>query len=934
MAVPLKLRLSIFAFVALMCAAVSAQTHRGSLGDSAHLSGTTPQSDSAGTHGPSAIIPRKSGMTSRLASAGPSGLNFAAAVSYASGGHGGNSIAVGDLNGDGNPDLVVADWCETSACTNGGVAVLLGNGDGTFQTPVPYGSGGLFADSVAIADLRGNGKLDLIVGNCGSVQNNICIGTSGGVGVLLGKGDGTFNTAVSYSATLGGAAVAAADVNADGKIDLLLATNCGSGSPVVYIGCLGVLLGNGDGTFAAAVTYNSGGYSPTAIAIGDMDGDGKPDVVVSHCGTLTDAACGTGNVGVMLGNGDGTFVASLVFDSAGIYPDGVAIADFNGDGKPDVVVVNSSISLSDLSGNVGVLLGNGEGTLQTAVAYGSGGFGGSSVALMDVDGDSKFDIVVANCSNSAGNCTGTSGSIGVGVLLGNGDGTFQSVVTYAAGGNTPFGIAVADLNGDSKPDIVTANCGGSVCGASPGSVGVLLNASLGGTTTNLISSLNPAQFGQAVTFTATVTSGFTGTPTGSVDFFSGTTNIGTSALNSSAIATLTTSTLAAGSDSITATYGGDTNFVTSTSSALSQVVQGVSTTSLTVAPSVATLGASVTLTAIVSSTAGTPANGETVTFTDATTNTTLGSAALASGAATFTSTTIPVGTYSVVANYPGDASTLASVSSAQPLQVQPGSSTTTLTVAHATVAFGASVTLTAKVTSTAGTPADGETVTFMDSSTNTTLGTGALASGTATFTSTTIKAGTYSVVASYPGDANIPKSASAAQTLNVQNFTLSGPSSAVIISAPGQSGTATITIAAFGGLSASSVGGWSCSGLPSLSSCAFGTVNSSNQVAVTISTTASSDLRWPALGRRQELLYALWLPGFLGVVTMAGHRRRSRALRMLALVSVLSLTTLWLACGGSSTTSIKGTPPESGTVTVNASSGTLKGSTTFTLTVN
>ena len=834
MAVPLKLRLSIFVFAAFMCAAVSAQSNRAFLGDSTRLStGRLP--DSVVTQA-SVAKGKKPGFKPRLASPGASGLNFDAAVSYPSGGNGANSIAVAaDLNGDGNPDLVVSSWCATgSGCANGSVAVLLGNGDGTFQTPVPYSSGGQFADSVAVADL-GNGHLDLIVGNCSSVANNICSGTTGGVSVLLGDGSGVFAAAVPYATTFGVAAVAVADVNGDGNKDVVIATNCGSGP---YSGCVGVLLGDGTGSLGAAVTYDSGGYSPTAIAIGDLNGDGKADVVVSHCGALTDAQCGTGNVGVLLGNGDGTFVTGVVYDSAGVYPDGVAIADVNGDGKADVVVVNSSVDPpTDLSGNLGVLLGNGDGTLQTAVAYGSGGFGGASVAVLDVNGDGKLDLIVANCSESQGDCSdNTSGTVGVGVLLGNGDGTFQTAATYAAGGNTPFGIAVADLNGDSKPDIVTANCGGAVCGASLGSVGVLLNTSLGGTTTKLTSSLNPAQSGQAVTFTATVTSGFPGTPTGTVNFFNGTTNIGSMSLNGSAVATVTTSTLAAGSDSITATYGGDTNFVTSTSSVLTQQVGGVSTT--------------------------------------------------------------------------------------------------TLTLSSGTAAFGASVTLTAKVTSTAGTPADGETVTFEDSTTGTTLGTGTLASGTATFTSTTIKAGTYSVVASYPGDANNSASTSAAQTLNIQNFTLTAAPSTVSISAPGQPGTATITIATFGGLSASSVSGWTCSGLPALSTCEFGTLNS-NQVPVTITTTASSDLRWPALGHPQRLFYAIWLPGFLGMVTIAGHRRKSRALQMLALIAVLSLTTVWVACGGSSSNPPpkQGTPPGTSTVTVNATSGTLQASTTLKLTV-
>jgi hypothetical protein len=499
-----------------------------------------------------------------------SGLNFSPAVGYGSGGNGGNSIAVADLNGDGRPDLVVADWCGTSACTSGNVAVLLGNGDGTFQTAVPYGSGGLYADWVVVADLRGNGKLDLVVANCGSVLNNICVGTNGGVGVLLGNGDGTFQPAVSYSQTFGVAAVAAADADMDGKIDLLIATNCGSGGS--YTGCVGVLLGKGDGTFATALTYSSGGYSPGAITVGQVNGDGKPDVVVAHCGTV--AGCGAGNVGVLLGNGDGTFAAGAIYGSAGIYPDGVAISDLNGDGKADVVVANSSTSLSVNAGDLGILLGNGDGTFQAAVAYPSGGYGAASVAVVDVNGDGKLDMVVANCSSTSGSCSGSSGTVGVGVLLGNGDGTFQTVITYGSGGNTPFGLAVADLNGDTKPDIVVANCGSGNCGGRPGRVGVLINASLGGTTTKMASSANPSTFGQSVTFTATVTSGFKGTPTGTVNLFDGTTNLGTPGLDSSGVATLTTASLAVGTHSITAKYSGDGNFWTSTSSLLSQVMQG------------------------------------------------------------------------------------------------------------------------------------------------------------------------------------------------------------------------------------------------------------------------------------------------------------------------------------------------------------------------
>jgi hypothetical protein len=185
------------------------------------------------------------------------------------------------------------------------------------------------------------------------------------------------------------------------------------------------------------------------------------------------------------------------------------------------------------------------------VVYGSGGANAWSVAVADVNGDGRPDLAVVN-GNSAG------------VLLGNGDGTFQTVVTFTSGG---ISVAAADVNGDGKPDLLAAQ----------GVVGVLINTSSTATKTALVSSPNPSNFGQDVTFTARATAqpGFDkGTPTGTVSFDDGTANIGNSSLNGSGVATLTISTLAVGAHSITATYKGDTNFVPSTSAVLSQLVRG------------------------------------------------------------------------------------------------------------------------------------------------------------------------------------------------------------------------------------------------------------------------------------------------------------------------------------------------------------------------
>ena len=493
--------------------------------------------------------------TRRRASPMQEGLNFAPAVAYGSGGYEAVSVAVADVNGDGKPDVVVVNACADSSCKGSSAGVLLGNGDGTFQTAVTYGTGSSESSYVAVADVNGDGKPDLVVVN-----------QSGTVGVLLGNGDGTFQTAVAYGT--GGwepFSVTVADVNGDGKPDLLVANQCISSECATNTGAVSVLLGNGDGTFQSAVTYGSGGIRSFSVAVADVNGDGKPDLLVTNvCASSNN--CNNGTVGVLLGNGDGTFQTAVAYDSGGYSALRVAVADVDGDGKTDVLVANQCAdSTCAKDGTVGVLLGNGDGTFQTAVAYDSGGGQAWSIAVADASGDGRPDVLVANYSSDT-----------VGVLLGNGNGTFQTAVTYGTGGVLPYSVAVRDVNGDGRPDVLVANtCADETC-ATYGSVGVLINTSLTPTTTALTSSLNPSNFGQSVTFTATVTPqpGFDkGTPTGTVSFYDGTTNIGNSNLNNG-VATLTTSTLVVGTHSMTATYNGDANFEPSTSPVLHQVVQG------------------------------------------------------------------------------------------------------------------------------------------------------------------------------------------------------------------------------------------------------------------------------------------------------------------------------------------------------------------------
>jgi hypothetical protein len=385
------------------------------------------------------------------------------------------------VNGDGKPDLVVANLCEYYNCaTNGTVSVLLGNGDGTFKTATTYDSGGYNSFSVAVADVNRDGKPDLLVAsncptliNCGAITNGIPM-SNGVVGVLLGNGDGTFKAAVTYdSGGLVAFSVAVADVNGDGKPDLLVANLCPVDSCYPQTdGAVGVLLGNGDGTFKAAVNYDSGGRSPMSVAVADVNGDGKPDLLVANCGPSF-ACTPDGTIGVLLGNGDGTFKAAVTYDSGGNGPRSLAVADVNGDSKPDVVVANENISVSNVqNGGVGLLLGNGDGTFRTAVAYYSGGYEALSVAVGDVNGDGKPDLLVTNVCAAYNNCNDGS----VSVLLGNGDGAFQTAMTYSSGGSVASSVAVADVNGDHKPEVIVANeCGDTPDCSGLGTVGVLIN---------------------------------------------------------------------------------------------------------------------------------------------------------------------------------------------------------------------------------------------------------------------------------------------------------------------------------------------------------------------------------------------------------------------------------------------------------------------------
>jgi hypothetical protein len=373
-----------------------------------------------------------------------------------------------DINHDNQSDIVSVN------SENNSISVIIGYGNGTFREQMMYSTGdSSYPYAVASGDFNNDSRLDLIVANeatdsvgilfgfdytsfrsQGAYNNSNNIGPIGivvsdfnndtyldivatfhwtnEIGIVLGYGNGSFTNIMVYSTSTGSQpwGIVVGDFNNDHQLDIVVA-NTGTNN-------IGVLLGYGNGSFAAIVTYSiEGNSTPVAVAVGDFNNDGQLDIAVANSGA--------DNVGVLLGYGNGTFsVVNLYATGQDSTPWSIIVADINNDGRMDIVVANYGTD------SIGVLLEYSDGTFQRQASFPTGYDSKPYwITLGDFNGDNRSDIASANLNNN-----------NVGILLGYGNGTFASIITYSTGaGSVPRCISVGDFNNDNVLDIAVANSG-------------------------------------------------------------------------------------------------------------------------------------------------------------------------------------------------------------------------------------------------------------------------------------------------------------------------------------------------------------------------------------------------------------------------------------------------------------------------------------------
>jgi hypothetical protein len=728
-------------------------------------------------------------------------------------------ILLSDFNRDGNEDIALGCSQRFDGGVNGGVTIILGNGDGSFQTPTYYSTGDIAG--LAVGDFNGDGLLDLVVTDF-SQQD---------IKLMLGNGNGSFQApspVASVPRSIND--IVAADFDGDGKDDIAYAMRSSSSSSNPYSD-LYIALGNGDGTFQTAKLRAS--QIGEFLTKGDTNGDNIVDIVSStvNLDNIANPTHISDSMFVLIGKGDGTFKSTVTYVSD--IPSDPHLTDVNGDGKPDIIA----------GGSYGALVygGNGDGTFQ---AYGEAPIGNFTLTYAvnagDYDNDGNSDLIGTDANgpraavalSEVSQVAGATALTGVAVFpLGSGihnvDATYSgdsifkpsvssTVQLQAAPVATSLSLAVSPASSilSGQPLILTAtlnpfNVSGPPSTTTDGQTVTFYNgaSSIGTGTLNngvatlttstlpagtdslkavypgdvnyksstssvvsvtvsvvmLNSSPNPSAYGQTVTMTVTVPAG----STGNVTIYDGVTKLsGTMPLNGAATVFFSTSTLAVGSHPLTAVYSGDATHAPATSPVVIQVVNKITPTMSVTTSGQSTYQSPVTITA----TLPTDATG-TVAFTSGAT--VLGTAPVTNGSASIITTILPVGDADpITAIYSGDnnyntatASTTRAVTKLSP--------SSTLTSSANPSAFGANVTF----TDTLPTTVTG-TVTFTAGA-STVLGTSNVVNGVATISTSTLNVGNTTITATYNGDGNNNTSvASLVQAVNKSTPTMTLASSA------------------------------------------------------------------------------------------------------------------------------------------------------------
>ncbi len=632
------------------------------------------------------------------------------------------TVTVADYNGDKSPDIAITVSASYPR-------VLLGNGNGaftlapdqnqTYSTAPP-------SQSAITADFNGDGKKDLDILGPSSYTYPF-----GQPLVLYGLGTATFDPPV----TINTAPALVGDFNNDGRADMISLASDG----------ILVLLGQGNDTFTQVTTTINYPTSEVA-AIGDFNRDGKLDAVTVESGALR----------VWLGNGNGAFTQGALVNNYFQQPNpkSVLVADIDGDGNPDIVVIPYP-NQSGFPFPLTFYYGNGDGTFQAAVSF-PVTHAYTQVAVADVNQDNKPDLVLSDGS-------------GISVIESQGNRTFGAEQHFVAGQNIS-GLSVTDVNGDGFPDIVAANYDGTT-------VVVLLNepnsnsADGASSSGSLTSSPNPVQYGQPVTFTLTmsVTSG--PVPTGTVSFGIDSLFIGVVPLASGTASFTYNGLPNTGGHTVVATYNGDGTYATENFTALLSVQPPVypTNTVLVVSPTTVYTSQTISLTVTVTGNSAAVPNGN-VTFLDG--SATLGVQQIYSNPLLQLDTNLlGAGTHTLTAVYQGwqdpfNEQATYQPSASAPVIVTVNNTPTTTALAASTVMLtaGMVVTFTASVGSSLGVPFGGAT--FYDG--NTALGTSSLKSdGTCSFSTASLSVGSHSITAVYNANATFANSTSSTTVVTV-----------------------------------------------------------------------------------------------------------------------------------------------------------------------